>query len=59
MLPSNIGCLKGVLITPFILATNNGNYDVQKETFYSLNQLYYFQLNMSVYPYKIIKAIKI
>lgn len=51
--------LKGVLVTPFILSTPKGDYDVQKETFYELNQEYYFQLDQNVYPWRIIKAVKV
>lgn len=51
--------LKGVLVTPFILSTENGNYDVEKETFYKLNETYYFQLDLNVYPWRIVKAIKV
>lgn len=51
--------LKGVLVTPFILSTLKGDYDVQKETFYELNQEYYFQLDQNVYPWRIIKAVKV
>ena len=56
---SNIICLKGVLVTPFILSTAEGNYDVEKETFYHLNETYYFQLYQGVYPWRILKAIKV
>lgn len=56
---SKLICLKGVLKTPFILATHEGNYDISKETFYPLNVYYYFQLDTTVWPWKIIKAIKI
>ena len=51
--------LKGVLITPFILSTLNGNYDVERETFYKLNQTYYFLIDLGVYPWRIVKAIKV
>lgn len=59
MSTTNLIVLKGVLVTPFILSTSNGNFDVQKETFYELNKEYYFQLDMNVYPYQIVKGIKI
>lgn len=51
-------CLKGVLVTPFILSTKEGNFDVQKDTFHSIGEVYYFQLDTYVYPWKIINAIK-
>lgn len=51
--------LKGVLVTPFILSTATGNYDVERETFYRLNRTYYFLLDLSVYPWRIIKGIKV
>lgn len=50
-------CLKGVLITPFILSTKEGNHEVQKNTFYEGN--FYFQLDTSVYPWKIVNAVRI
>jgi len=59
MLPSKLVCLKGVLITPFILSTHYGNYDVQEETFYKIGVMYYFQLSQEVFPWKIVKAIKV
>jgi len=51
--------LKGVLVTPFVLSTSKGDYDVQEETFYELNQEYYFQLDQDVYPWRIVKAVKV
>lgn len=55
----NLKCVKGVLITPFILSTDNyGNIDVQKETFYKSGDVYYFQLDCTVWPYRIVKAIR-
>ena len=51
--------LRGVLVTPFILSTSTGNYDVEQETFYKLNETYYFQLDQSVYPWRIVKGIKV
>lgn len=56
---SQLITLKGVLITPFILSTLSGNYDVERETFYELNKTYYFLLDQSVYPWRIVKAIKV
>ena len=56
---SQLITLKGVLVTPFILSTAEGNYDVQEETFYKLNETYYFQLDINVYPWCIVKAIKV
>jgi len=55
---SNLITLKGVLVTPFILSTYKGNYDIQRETFYELNREYYFLIDTSVYPWCIVKAIK-
>jgi hypothetical protein len=55
---SGIICLKGVLMTPFILSTEQGNYDVEKESFYQLGETYYFQLDTNVWPWRIIKAVK-
>lgn len=51
--------MKGVLVTPFILSTYYGNYDVQEETFYKQGELYYFKINQNVYPWKIVYAIKV
>lgn len=51
-------CLKGVLVTPFILSTEHGNYDVEEEKFYNLGETYYYQLDTDVYPYRIIKGIR-
>ena len=56
---SNLITLRGVLVTPRILATSQGNYDVQEETFYSIGVMYYFQLDQSVYPWRIVKAIQV
>lgn len=56
---NSLRCLKGVLLTPFIIGTNNGNYDVQKETFYTINTLYYFLIDTSIYPWKIVRGIKV
>jgi hypothetical protein len=51
--------LKGVLVTPYVLSTSKGDYDVEKETFYELNKEYFFLLDQNVYPWRIIKAIKV
>lgn len=51
--------LKGVLVTPYVLSTSKGDYDVEKETFYELNEEYFFLLDQNVYPWRIIKAIKV
>jgi len=58
MLPSRI-CLKGVLRTPFILSTYDGNFDIQEEKFYTIGVMYYFVINTTVLPWKIEKAIKV
>ena len=49
-------CLKGVLVTPSILSTSQGNYDVQKDTFHTIGKIYYFLLDTYVYPWKILKV---
>lgn len=51
--------LKGVLVTPYVLSTSKGDYDVEKETFYEFNEEYFFLLDQNVYPWRIIKAIKV
>lgn len=50
--------VKGVLVTPFLLKTSDGlEIKIQEEKFYNLNREYYFQLDNSYNPVKIVYAI--
>lgn len=52
-------CLRGRLLSPTKLLTNEGEFEVCPETFYKVGTIYVFQLNIWTYPWRIMKAIRV
>ena len=52
-------CVRGRLTSPTTLLTEDGEYDVQKETFYPIGEVRVFQLRIDCFPWLITKAIRI
>ena len=52
-------CLRGRLLSPTRLLTTEGTFEVQEETFYKVNEVYVFQINVYTFPWQIIKAVRV
>lgn len=51
--------LKGVLITPTLLLSDEGYFCIRRENFYTLGKQYYFLIDNTVFPWRIEKALKV
>lgn len=51
--------LKGVLITPTLLLSDEGYFCIHQENFYTLGKQYYFLIDNAVFPWKIERALKV
>lgn len=52
-------CLRGRLLSPTRLLTDEGEFEVCPETFYKIDTVYVFELNVWTYPWRINKAIRL
>lgn len=59
MSSNGIVCLRGRLLSPTKLLTDDGEIKVCPETFYKIGTVYVFQINTWTYPWRIIKAIQL
>lgn len=51
--------LKGVLITPTLLLSDEGYFYIHRENFYTLGKQYYFLIDNAVFPWRIERALKV
>lgn len=54
---SRLICVRGRLTSPTTILIDQGEFDVQKETFYRVGAIMYFLLDIQTYPWLIKKAI--
>jgi hypothetical protein len=52
-------CLRGRLLSPTRLLTDDGEYNVAPETFYKVGVIYVFLINTETYPWRIWRAVKL
>ena len=52
-------CLRGRLLSPTKLLSDEGEYDVAPETFYKVGVTYVFLINTWTYPWRIWRAVKL
>lgn len=52
-------CLRGRLLSPTKLLSDEGEYEVAPETFYKVGVIYVFLINTREFPWRINKAIRL
>lgn len=52
-------CLRGRLLSPTRLLSDEGEFEVYKETFYKINTMYVFLINTREHPWRIMRAVKL
>ena len=52
-------CVRGRLLSPTQLLTDDGEITIAKDNFYEVGQIYVFLINTREYPWRIWKAIKL